>query len=66
MTIMLNGTQREVREASTLAELIAALGLEGTALVAEVSGQIVMPDAYASATLKPGDHVELVRFVGGG
>lgn len=66
MTIMLNGTRREVPDASTLAELIASLGLEGAALVAEVSGQIVLPDAYAATTLKPDDRVELVRFVGGG
>lgn len=66
MTITLNGTQREVPDASTLAELLSTLGLDGAALVAEVSGQIVLPDAYATTTLKPDDRVELVRFVGGG
>ncbi len=66
MTIILNGAPRDVTDASTLAELVAALGLEGAALVAEVSGRIVPPDAYTDTILKPDDRVELVRFVGGG
>ncbi|MCX7846652.1 MAG: sulfur carrier protein ThiS [bacterium] len=66
MRVVVNGTPREVPDTLTLAELLALLGLEQAPLVAEVSGQIVLPEAYATTVLKGDDRVELVRFVGGG
>ena len=51
---------------ATVAALIAHLGLDARMVVAEVNGDIVGRDAFSSHALKPGDTVELVRFVGGG
>jgi sulfur carrier protein len=51
---------------ATVAALVSAMGLEGGMVVAEVNGEIVRRDAQAAHPLTDGDHVELVRFVGGG
>ena len=47
-------------------DLIALLGLDAGMVVAEVNGDIVSRKDFAGHPLKPGDAVELVRFVGGG
>ncbi len=66
MTVVVNGVPRTIADQSTLADVVTAFGLDAAAIVAEVSGEIVTPDAYAATVLSPGDRVELVRFVGGG
>ena len=66
MRIAVNGEERDVREGLTLEGLIKGLGIrrEGTAI--EINRQIVPKSRYAETTLKPGDRVEIVTFVGGG
>jgi sulfur carrier protein len=66
MRIAVNGEERDVPEGLTLEGLIKELGIrrEGTAI--EVNRQIVPKSRYAETTLKPGDRVEIVTFVGGG
>jgi sulfur carrier protein len=66
MKIILNGTEREVREGLTVADLAVELDIDAATLVAEVDGVIVKADAFGVTVLKPGATVELVRFVGGG
>jgi sulfur carrier protein len=66
MTVTVNGERKECVEGTTLAQLVAALKLDGTTLVAEVSGAVVARERYAATVLKSNDTVELVRFVGGG
>lgn len=66
MTVMVNGQKRECPAGMTLAALVAALKLDGAAIVAEVSGAVVPASQFAATTLKESDAVELVRFVGGG
>ena len=64
-----NGTQREFPAdafPATLADLIQALELEPSSLVAEVEGEIVRAPKFADQALQPGMRVELVQFVGGG
>ena len=66
MVVTVNGRQQECAPGCTLAQLIAALRLESAAVVAEVAGRIVPPADYAETILREHDHLELVRFVGGG
>lgn len=66
MTILLNGKSQEIAYNATLKELIGSLGLEEANTVAEVSGEIIPPEQYATVILKERDTVELIRFVGGG
>jgi thiamine biosynthesis protein ThiS len=67
--LVVNGTERTFEAdaaPATLADLLAALGIDGRAVVAEVNGAIVPRDAFAEQPLASGDRVELVQFVGGG
>ena len=66
MLVKVNGTPRNCPAGCTLAQLVADLRLDHTAVVAEVSGAIVPRDRYAGTMLQEHDSVELVRFVGGG
>lgn len=66
MNIKVNGEMRELGEGSSLFDLIHSLGLESKVMAAAVNMEIVKQDAWNSATLKEGDAVELLDFVGGG
>ena len=66
MTIRLNGKEKELSEDTTLAMLVESLGLNGSPIVAEVSGKIIPPGDYAQTALSENCVVELIRFVGGG
>lgn len=66
MRVTINGQERELAPGTTLAQAVAALGLSGVPLVAEVDGAIVPREEWAACVLQPGARVELVRFVGGG
>lgn len=66
MTIEVNGAPREIRDGTSVAELIRELtGAErGTAAV--VDGEVVPRSAWATTTLRAGQAVELVTAVQGG
>lgn len=53
-------------QARTLADVLERLGLGGSAVVAEVNGLIVQRESFTQTSLRNGDTIELVRFVGGG
>lgn len=64
--LVVNGEPRSVSGATTLAQLIEAMGVNAATVVAEVSGSIIAPEQFDATTLRAGDTIELVRFVGGG
>jgi thiamine biosynthesis protein ThiS len=66
MEIIVNGRAREVPDACTLDELLAAQAVEPAHIVVEINRQIVPKDDYGSLWIRPGDRVEILRFVGGG
>ena len=51
---------------ATLGDLLSQLGMDAATVVAEVDGQIVERKDFSSLGLRPGQAIELVRFVGGG
>ena len=65
MTITVNGSEQVV-EAETLALLIAALGLEGTAVATAVNGHFVAKAKRAGAVLRAGDRIEILSPMQGG
>ena len=66
LTLVLNG-ERRVREAvRTVAELVAALGLDARKVAVERNLEIVPRSAYGQTELADGDLVEIVHFIGGG
>ncbi len=66
MQIRLNGEPYEGPEAMTVAELLHRLEIEKPRVAVELNLDILPKDEYATTTLKEGDQVEVVHFVGGG
>ncbi|HEX9892625.1 MAG TPA: sulfur carrier protein ThiS [Gemmatimonadales bacterium] len=66
LSITVNGQLRSVPGPATLADLLAHLSLDPAQVVVELNRQIVRRPRLPEVTLKPGDTVELVHFVGGG
>jgi len=66
MQVKLNGEPREIPDASTVASLLAHLGVRATRVAVEVNEAVVTKDRYEGHALQAGDAVEIVAFVGGG
>lgn len=65
--LTVNGEEREVTGGSTLAELLADLGLDPRMIIVEYNRTILRDrEAYPAIELQEGDALELVHFVGGG
>jgi thiamine biosynthesis protein ThiS len=58
---------RAVASGTTLAQLLAELELDPRMIVVELNREILRDRThFESLTLRPGDTLELVHFVGGG
>ncbi len=66
LTIHVNGERRSVDTALSLLDLLETLELDPGTVVVELNREIVRRPALRDTTLKEGDRVELVHFVGGG
>jgi thiazole synthase/sulfur carrier protein len=66
MTVTVNGQARVVRDATTVAGLLAAIGLDGRKIAVERNEEIVPRSAYPATFLADGDALEIVHFIGGG
>jgi thiamine biosynthesis protein ThiS len=64
--IELNGIRREIKDGTSVADLILELGLRPEIVAVEVNQDLVMRDRRAATRLASGDKVELVTMVGGG
>ena len=66
MQIAINGEIREVPDGSTVAALLAQLGIKAPRVAVEVNETVVTRDRHEEHVLRSGDAVEIVAFVGGG
>lgn len=66
MTIIINGQTREIKDNSTLEDVLQELSLVGKVMAAAVNMDIVKQDAWGTHILNNGDKLELLDFVGGG
>ena len=66
MTVTVNGEARTLSDGTTVAALIAELGLGNRRVAVEVNRDIVPRERYPERELCAGDVVEIVHFVGGG
>ena len=64
--IVVNGEPREVTQGSTVATLLAELGLHPRGVAVEYNGEILKRAEYSATLLGQGDLLEIVRFVQGG
>ncbi len=65
-TFEINGEQRTVEQADTVAELLRVLELHERRVAVMVEGEIVRRAQHDSATLADGAKIELIQMVGGG
>ena len=66
MQITVNGEQQELPERATVTDLLEQIGLTDTLVAVERNHHIVPRAEHKTATLRDGDRVEVVHFVGGG
>ena len=68
-TFKINGEEKEFSDENmpeTLGDLLNELGICQPTVVAEIDGEVIEREKFGDTKLKPGQSIELVRFVGGG
>jgi sulfur carrier protein len=66
ISVVVNGEPRELPRELSLLELIHHFDLDSRAVVVELNREIIRRAALEDTTVRDGDSVELVHFVGGG
>jgi sulfur carrier protein len=66
LRLRVNGTDRELPANSTVADLLAVLGVPRDGLAVAISGRVIPKGEHPSQKLADGDVVEVIRAVGGG
>ena len=67
--LKINGIEKQFPSGqlpSTLTELLTQLKVDAATVVAEIDGRIIERAKFDQTNLKPGQNIELVRFVPGG
>jgi thiamine biosynthesis protein ThiS len=66
MKIHVNGEEKEMADGLSLAGLLNELQIRPGRVVVELNRTIIAREAHESISLKHGDMLEIVHFVGGG
>lgn len=66
MRIHVNGEEKDVADATSVAALLALLGVDARQIAVERNREIVPRSLHAATPLAEGDRVEIVTMVGGG
>ena len=66
MKVTINGTSKELNNNPQLADLVAQFCKESKHIITEVNGTIIPSSNWNNTSIKDGDTIELVAFVGGG
>jgi thiamine biosynthesis protein ThiS len=66
LQIRLNGEAKDIEEGTTLPALVEGLALAPERIAVELNGEVVRRAEWPRVTLKEGDRIEVVHFVGGG
>ena len=66
LTVTVNGESRTLAGPATIADLLAGLALDPRMVVVELNREIIRRPRVGEVSLKDGDSIELVHFVGGG
>ncbi len=64
--IILNGEEKILDQAMSVAELVRILELDVKKIAVEKDLEIVNPDQFSEVILDEGSRVEIVHFIGGG
>ncbi len=66
LSLTVNGEPRRIAPGSSIADLVADIGLDPTKVAVEHNGEIAPRSTLAGVLLSDGDVLEIVHFVGGG
>ena len=66
MQVYVNGESKQLADNSSLAELIAQLGLPAARIAIELNRIVIRRANWEKTFVREGDRVEIVHFVGGG
>jgi thiamine biosynthesis protein ThiS len=66
MKLAVNGQEREFPDGLSLSAFLEQLGMKPDRVAVELNRDIVRRDRWSETTLKNGDRLEIVHFVGGG
>ncbi|WP_237449493.1 sulfur carrier protein ThiS [Novosphingobium silvae] len=66
LLLTVNGEMRRIAAGSTIADLVASLGLDPRKVAVEHNAQIAPRSTLGDVALDDGDVLEIVHFVGGG
>ncbi len=66
MDLTINGEEKSFANSLSLAQLVEQLGMKEDRVAVELNREIVPRDRWADTSLKDGDRLEIVHFVGGG
>lgn len=66
ISITVNGDDRAIPAGSTVADLLAALGLTDGPVAVERNREVVRKARHGDTVLAAGDRLEVVTFLGGG
>jgi thiamine biosynthesis protein ThiS len=64
--IILNGEEKILDQAMSVADLVRILELDVKKIAVEKDSEIVNPDQFSEVILDEGSRVEIVHFIGGG
>ena len=66
MTVTVNGDRREMREGTTVGQLVTAITALTSGVAAAVNGDVLPRGSWAARVLRDGDRVEVVTAIQGG
>ncbi len=66
VVVHINGEKKEIGAGLTVAQLLGELGVRPGRVVVELNRDVLSRETHGSTTLKEGDQIEIVHFVGGG
>ena len=66
MKLIINGEEKSLENVSSVSSLLGILDLKADRVAIELNREIVARSVWESTSLKEGDRLEIVQFVGGG
>ncbi|PIQ85637.1 MAG: thiamine biosynthesis protein ThiS [Candidatus Omnitrophica bacterium CG11_big_fil_rev_8_21_14_0_20_45_26] len=66
MKIQLNGEEREIENDLTIDSLLKQFHLQVKGVAIELNHQVILPHEWQFVSIREGDAIEIVQFVGGG
>jgi sulfur carrier protein len=66
VTISLNGEPHELPQPLTVSELLGRLAIDPRRVAIELNLTVLKRSTFETTTVREGDQVEIVNFVGGG